>query len=101
MNYFLYYSQLLTFVALTLLPSVSLTVLNTLIFRRLQRFKSVSVRLGREERRTVRATISLIAIVFFFLVCHSVKVVVNGYQVVQVRIIKLTYVVFRINPPGR
>ena len=50
-----------------------------------QMFKSVSRRLGREERKTVRATFSLIAIVVNHLVCHSVKAVVNAYQVYQVR----------------
>jgi hypothetical protein len=83
--YFLYYKHLMTFLLMTLLPSLGLVGLNSLIFRRLQNFKAVSVRLGREERKTVRATISLIAIVIVFVICHSVKVVVNGYQVVQVR----------------
>ncbi len=82
--YFVYYKQVTTFVLIVLVPAVSLTVLNALIIRRLHVFKSVSARLGKEERRTVRATVSLIAIAFFFLLCHSVKVVVNGYQVVQV-----------------
>ncbi len=83
--YFVYYNQLLTFLLIVLLPSLTLALLNTLIFRRLQVFKRVSVRLGREERKTVRATASLIAIVVFFLICHSLKVFINGYQVVEVR----------------
>ena len=49
-----------------------------------QTFREFAVRLGRAERKTERATVSLIAIVFVHLACHSVKVLVNGFQIYQV-----------------
>ena len=46
--------------------------------------RALSARLGKEQRRTIRATFSLITIVVVFLVCHFIKVAVSAYQVVQV-----------------
>ena len=54
------------------------------VWHRLQNFKAVATRFGRQQRKTIRATISLIAIIVLFIACNSVKVVVDGYRVVQV-----------------
>jgi hypothetical protein len=46
--------------------------------------KRISIfRLGKQQRKTIRATISLIAIIIIFVVCNSVKLLANGYQVIQ------------------
>ena len=50
----------------------------------MQNFKAVATRFGRQQRKTIRATISLIAIIVLFVVCNSIKVVVDGYRVWQV-----------------
>ncbi len=47
-------------------------------------FRDMAIRLGRAERKTERATVSLIAIIFVHLGCHSIKAVINGFQVWQV-----------------
>ena len=54
------------------------------VWHRLKKFKAIATRFGKQQRKTIRATISLIAIIVLFVVCNSVKVVVDGYRVVQV-----------------
>ena len=56
--------------------------------------RMLSARLGKEQRRTIRATISLITIVVVFLVCHSLKVAVSAFQVVQVSLISVISDIF-------
>ncbi len=49
-----------------------------------QSFREIAVRLGRAERKTERATVSLIAIIIVHLCCHSIKAFINGFQIWQV-----------------
>ena len=72
------------------------------VWHRLQSFKAMATRFGRQQRKTIRATISLIAIIVLFVVCNSVKVVVDGYRVVQVfiqcfKICKKNHLKFFVN----
>ena len=83
-EYELYYVILATFVVTTLVPFLALAVLNAVIYVRLTAFRRVSGRLGREARKTVRATASLLVIVLMFLGCQSFKLIINGYQVFEV-----------------
>ncbi len=51
-----------------------------------QAFREMAARLGMAERRMERATVSLIAIVFVHLACHSVKGLVSAFQIYQVKV---------------
>jgi len=81
LEYFLGYNMIGSFLISLLIPGLTLAWLNMLIWRRLKVIWSSRVRLGVNERRNTRAAFSLVFVVILFFVCHSVKLVVSGYQV--------------------
>ena len=81
LGYFLGYNMVGSFLISMFVPVVTLSVLNTLIWRRLRQIWSQRGRLGVRERRNTRAAVSLVFLVILFFVCHSPKLVVSGYQV--------------------
>ena len=69
-----------TFVLLVAFPLVSLCILNSVVWYKLQKFRRNASRIGRQQRKTIRATVSLIAIIVLFVVCNSLRVIINTYQ---------------------
>ncbi len=80
-GYFLGYNMIGSFLITLLIPVVTLSVYNTLIWRRLQTIWKNRERLGVREKRNTTAAQVLILVVLLFFVCHSMKLVVSGYQV--------------------
>ena len=80
-GYFLGYNMIGSFVISLFVPVATLSVLNTLIFKRLREIWRNQSRLGVREKRNTRAALSLVLVVIFFFICHSIKLVVSGYQV--------------------
>ena len=80
-GYFLGYNMIGSFLITLLIPVGTLGTLNTLIWRRLQEIWKKRQRLGVREKRNMRAALTLVLVVILFFVCHSMKLVVSGYQV--------------------
>lgn len=80
-GYFLGYNMVGSFLISMFVPVVTLSVLNSLIWRRLRFIWRSRGRLGVREKRNTRAALSLVLVVLLFFVCHSMKLVVSGYQV--------------------
>lgn len=81
--YFLGYNMIGSFLISLFIPVVTLGTFNTLIWKKLQHVRSNRVRLGLREKQNARATRSLVLVVIFFFICHSMKFVVSGYQLVD------------------
>lgn len=84
--YFLGYNMIGSFLVSLFIPVVTLGTMNTLIWKRLKQVWKNRRRMRVKERRNTRAALSLLAIVILFFVCHSMKLVVSGYQVRWLRI---------------
>ena len=80
-GYFLGYNMIGSFLVSLFIPVVILVIFNSLIWRRLQAIWNNQSRLGIREKRNTRAALSLVLVVVLFVVCHSMKLVVSGYQV--------------------
>ena len=80
-GYFLGYNMVGSFLVSLFVPVVTLGIFNSLIWRRLRLVRRNRNRLGLREKRNARATYSLFFLVIFFFVCHSIKLIVSGYQV--------------------
>ncbi len=63
------------------IPVAALSVLNTLIWRRLRQIWGQRGRFGVREKRNTRAALVLVLLVLLFFICHTPKLVVSGYQV--------------------
>ena len=85
-GYFLGYNMVGSFLISLFVPVSCLSVLNTLIWRRLQSIWQNRTRLGVKEKRNTRAALSLVFVVILFFICHSMKLVVSGYQVRNIRV---------------
>lgn len=80
-GYFLGYNMIGSFLISMFIPVVALSMLNTLIWRRLRQIWGQRGRLGVREKRNTRAALVLVLLVLLFFVCHTPKLVVSGYQV--------------------
>ena len=82
-GYFLGYNMIGSFIITLFIPVVSLIILNTLIWKKLKGIYQNRSRLGVREKRNYRAALSLVFVVILFFFCHSMKLVVSGYQVIN------------------
>ena len=80
-GYFLGYNLIGSFLISLFIPVMTLGIFNALIWRRLQHIWQNRTRLGVKEKRNTKACLSLIMVVVLFFFCHSMKLVVSGYQV--------------------
>jgi len=86
--YFNIYCMWMNFFCMGLIPFVLLIVLNALTLKELQRLRGGQVTHGPESQANRRASLVMaqvsLAIVFVFIVCHSIKWIPNVYELLQV-----------------
>ncbi len=77
------YVLLVNSFALAFIPMIVLIVLNSLIYRTIARATRLHNAISSNQRRDHKVAMMLIAIVAVFVVCHSMRSFINGYECYQ------------------
>ena len=71
-------------VALVFVPMLILIVLNSFIFQRIRKATQRHNAISSHQRRDHSVTMMLFFIVIVFIICHSIRSIINTYECIQV-----------------
>ncbi len=73
-------------IALVVIPFFALIVLNSCIFRTINRATRLHNTISSHQRRDHKVAMMLITIVVVFVICHSIRSIVNIYECIQMAV---------------
>lgn len=82
-EYIQYYILLTNFIFMGIIPSIIMIIFNVLVVRAVNEANQRRARMTRRQQRNITVTSMLVTVVVVFLVCHSVKLIINGYEVYE------------------
>ena len=80
-SYIFYYNFVSNFIFMGALPMLMMIILNVLIIKEINKANKQRARLTERHQSTATVTAMLMTIILVFLICHSIKFFINGYEV--------------------